>query len=80
LWQAPGIIRQWKSFFVVVSLGFDTYKDDPICDFALTTDYYEEMARSIRGLNKPTVLIQEGGYDIDAIGANALSFVKGLTN
>lgn len=65
--------------YLVVSLGFDTYKDDPICDFSLTTDYYEEMARNIMSLKLPTVLIQEGGYRLDAIGANAASFVKGVT-
>ena len=30
---------------VVMSLGFDTYRLDPIGDFALTTDVYHEVGR-----------------------------------
>ena len=30
---------------MVVSLGFDTYGQDPIGDFALTTDVYHEVGR-----------------------------------
>ena len=61
---------------LVVSLGFDTYERDPIGDLALTTDDYARIGAMIAGLNRPTVLLQEGGYAIDAIGANAVSFLS----
>jgi acetoin utilization deacetylase AcuC-like enzyme len=32
----------------------------------------------VRGAGLPVVALQEGGYAIDAIGANALAFLRGL--
>jgi len=63
---------------LVVSLGFDTFERDPIADLALTTDDYARVGSMIAALNRPTVLIQEGGYAIEAIGANAVSFLSGF--
>jgi acetoin utilization deacetylase AcuC-like enzyme len=63
---------------LVVSLGFDTFHADPIADLALTTQDYAQVAALIRGLGLPTIVLQEGGYAIDAIGANAVSFLRGL--
>ena len=40
---------------VVVSLGFDTYGKDPICDFALTTPVYHECGRRVAALGKRLV-------------------------
>jgi acetoin utilization deacetylase AcuC-like enzyme len=63
---------------LIVSLGFDTFERDPIADLALTTQDYRRMASIIASLRRPTILIQEGGYAIDAIGANAVSFLSGF--
>jgi acetoin utilization deacetylase AcuC-like enzyme len=63
---------------VVLSLGFDTFERDPIGDLALRTDDYAVIGARIRGLGLPVVALQEGGYAIDAIGANAVSFLAGL--
>jgi acetoin utilization deacetylase AcuC-like enzyme len=63
---------------LVVSIGFDTFDGDPICDFALQTDDYAKIGAAIRRLGHPVVAILEGGYAIDAIGANAGAFLGGL--
>jgi acetoin utilization deacetylase AcuC-like enzyme len=63
---------------LVVSLGFDTFERDPIGDLALRTEDYRSVAATIAGLRRPTIVIQEGGYAIDAIGANAVAFLDGL--
>jgi acetoin utilization deacetylase AcuC-like enzyme len=63
---------------LIVSLGFDTFERDPICDLALRTEDYATVGARIAALGRPTILIQEGGYAIDAIGANAVSFLGGL--
>jgi acetoin utilization deacetylase AcuC-like enzyme len=62
---------------IVVSLGFDTYKDDPICDFALTTPVYEEIGRRVASLGRRLVILQEGGYHLESLGANAVSWLRG---
>jgi acetoin utilization deacetylase AcuC-like enzyme len=64
---------------LVVSLGFDTFGGDPICDLALVTADYGSLGALVRALGLPAILVQEGGYALDAIGANALAFVRGLT-
>lgn len=63
---------------LVVSLGVDTYIDDPLGKFELTTPDYTTMAARIGGLGLPTVVIQEGGYAVDDIGRNVAAFLAGL--
>jgi acetoin utilization deacetylase AcuC-like enzyme len=63
---------------LVVSLGFDTFERDPIGDLALRTPDYADIGRMIGRLRHPVVALQEGGYALDAIGANAVSFLGSL--
>ncbi len=62
---------------VVVSLGFDTYGHDPICDFALTTPVYHEIGRRVAALGRRLVVIQEGGYHRPTLGENARTWLRG---
>lgn len=63
---------------LVISAGFDTFERDPIGDLALRTQDYREIGRMIAGLRLPTIALQEGGYAIDALGANAVALLSGL--
>lgn len=63
---------------LVLSLGFDTFVDDPIGGFTLQTDDYARLGALIRGLDRGVVALQEGGYAVEAIGANAVAFLDGL--
>ena len=67
---APGLL--------IVSFGADTWEGDPISHFALTTGDYAVLARDIAGLGLPTLIAMEGGYAIDALGANVASFLSGF--
>jgi acetoin utilization deacetylase AcuC-like enzyme len=62
---------------VVVSLGFDSYRDDPLGDFALTTGGYHEMGRRLARLGRGLVILQEGGYFRPALGDNARAWLRG---
>jgi acetoin utilization deacetylase AcuC-like enzyme len=62
---------------IVVSLGFDTYMDDPIADFAITTDGYHEMGRRVAALGRRLVVLQEGGYHRPSLGQNARTWLRG---
>ena len=62
---------------VVVSLGFDTYHLDPIGDLALTTAGYHEMGRRVAALGRRLVILQEGGYHVGDLGANAVAWLRG---
>ena len=63
---------------LVVSLGLDTYGQDPIADFALSTDVYHEVGRRVAGLGLPTLVLQEGGYFLPKLGENARTWLRGL--
>ena len=63
---------------LVISAGFDTFERDPIGDLALRTADYAEIGRMVRGLGLPMVVLQEGGYALDALGDNALALLTGL--
>ncbi|MDQ2934455.1 MAG: histone deacetylase family protein [Chloroflexota bacterium] len=63
---------------LVLSLGLDTFERDPISDLALRTPDYRQIGSMIAELGRPVIALQEGGYAVDAIGANAVSFLAGL--
>jgi acetoin utilization deacetylase AcuC-like enzyme len=64
---------------LIVSLGVDTFRNDPISDLAISTDGFGAQGRMVARLGLPTVVLQEGGYDVAAIGDNVRSFLLGLT-
>jgi len=63
---------------LIVSLGLDTFHTDPISDLALTADGFERCGAAVAELGLPTVVLQEGGYDVDALGDNARRWLVGL--
>ena len=75
--QALDAIVAKPGSVIVVSLGFDTYGQDPICDFALTTPVYAECGRRVAATGRRLVILQEGGYYRPALGANVVSWLNG---
>jgi len=63
---------------LIVSYGADTYAGDPISHFRLETQDYAAIGRRIAGLGLPVLTLMEGGYAIDALGANVASFLDGF--
>jgi acetoin utilization deacetylase AcuC-like enzyme len=63
---------------LVVSLGVDAYEDDPLGTFQLTTPDFGRVGNEIGLLGVPTVVVQEGGYAGDAIGANVNAFLTAI--
>jgi acetoin utilization deacetylase AcuC-like enzyme len=72
-------IDSFSPDWLVISLGFDTFGGDPICSFSLSENVYQEMGKQIKQLNVPTVLVQEGGYNVSMLGRLAQNFVTGMT-
>jgi acetoin utilization deacetylase AcuC-like enzyme len=62
---------------IVVSLGVDTYELDPIGDFSLTTAAYHEHGQMVAALDRPMVILQEGGYYVPALGQNVRRWLLG---
>lgn len=72
-------IQTFKADYLLISLGFDTFQLDPLGKFQICTEDYETMARTVRTslMDLPAMLVLEGGYVIDRLGENLLSFLRG---
>ena len=71
-------IRAFGPDALVVSLGVDAYKDDPISFFKLESDDFTDAGRRIAALNLPTLFCMEGGYAIEAVGINTVNVLEGF--
>ncbi|MBL8311912.1 MAG: histone deacetylase family protein [Burkholderiales bacterium] len=71
-------IRRFRADALVVSLGVDTFEGDPISRFRLQTGDFARLGAVIAGLSLPTLFVLEGGYAVDAIGANVVSVLSGF--
>ena len=76
--RALDVVGQKEVVGAVISLGVDTYENDPISDLGLTRDAYYPMGRLLAELGLPTVVVQEGGYDQIDLGINVRSFLRGI--
>jgi acetoin utilization deacetylase AcuC-like enzyme len=64
---------------LVVSLGVDTFKGDPISRFTLDSPDFVEIGRRLAALRRPTLFVMEGGYAVEAIGLNAVNVLQGFS-
>ena len=71
-------IRRFAPRYLVVSAGFDTHADDPIGGFKLSLDAYPQIAAALAQLKVPTLICQEGGYNLKTLGRCVASFLEGF--
>ncbi|WP_299755029.1 histone deacetylase family protein [uncultured Chloroflexus sp.] len=76
--QALQAIADYGPRYLVVSAGFDTFHADPLGDFELTTAAYRAIGAAIGQLGLPTLIVQEGGYAIEALGTNVATLLDGV--
>lgn len=77
---ALAAITDWGPKMLIVSFGADTYVDDPISGFALQTPDFTLMGRRIADTALPCAIVMEGGYAVDALGANVAAFLAGFAD
>jgi acetoin utilization deacetylase AcuC-like enzyme len=75
---AAEVVAAFGPAVLVVSLGFDTLAGDPLGAFRLSVDGYRRVGRLLAGLGLPTLLVQEGGYALEALGGCALAALDGF--
>lgn len=76
--EALDAIGRFDPSLLIVSYGADTWEGDPISNFALRTGDYRAIAGDIAARGWPTAIVMEGGYAVDALGANVASFLSGF--
>ncbi|MCS7174411.1 histone deacetylase family protein [Pseudothermotoga sp.] len=74
-------LREVKDYYpdvLIVSLGFDTHKDDPVGGFSLNDDDFARIGKAIGKLKIPTLVVQEGGYNPQANISAAVKFFSAI--
>jgi acetoin utilization deacetylase AcuC-like enzyme len=67
-----------ESSALVVALGVDAAAGDPESPLRVSAEGYHRAGRLLGGLGLPTVVVQEGGYDLDRIGELVTTTLAGL--
>ena len=76
--KAIQAIEQFKPDALVLSHGLDIYEHDPQTKVAVTNEGFNRLGQMVSGLNLPTVVIQEGGYDLASMATNTERFFSGF--
>jgi acetoin utilization deacetylase AcuC-like enzyme len=83
VWQqalraALDFIAASRADALVVSLGVDTFAEDPISFFRLQSADFETYGRMLGACALPTLFVLEGGYAVGAIGINVVNVLSGF--
>jgi acetoin utilization deacetylase AcuC-like enzyme/ribosomal protein S18 acetylase RimI-like enzyme len=76
--EALRLIRLFRPEALVVSLGLDIARADPTGTWSVSPDGLFEIGRRIGSMRYPTLLVQEGGYNIRSLGRNAARMLTGV--
>lgn len=76
--KALASIGSFCPAFLIVALGFDPAKGDPTGTWKLNSEDFRWNGRLIGELGFRILVVQEGGYRSQSLGANARSFFLGL--
>ena len=61
---------------LVLSLGVDTFAQDPISGFKLHSEDFLRMGERIAKAGLPSVIVFEGGYAVEAVGVNVANVLQ----
>lgn len=71
-------IAAFQAEALVVSLGVDAHEADPTEGLKVTFDGFRRIGARLAALKLPTVLVQEGGYNMDTIARCVASALAGF--
>lgn len=74
------VIHVFGAEALVVSLGFDASRDEPLNALAVTAEGFARAGTDIGALRLPTAIVQEGGYNLSIIGTLLTRFMGGFCN
>ena len=71
-------LGELKPTFIIIAAGFDTHIDDPIGGLKPRTEDYISIGSQFTSLNVPTLICQEGGYNVDTPRGCVKNFLSGF--
>lgn len=76
--RAAEAVRAYGAEALVVALGYDSHRDDPIGLLDVSTEAFRGIGERMEAIGLPTVVVQEGGYQISVIGDCLAQFIDGF--
>ena len=76
--EAMKAIELFEPDALVLALGFDVYQNDPQAKVSVTSQGFTKLGSAIAAAGLPTLVVQEGGYDLEALSDNVQRFFSGL--
>ena len=71
-------INSFGTDVLIIALGLDAHENDPFQGLRLTTPGFSRIAEAIAATHLPLLIVQEGGYMSDDLGANLTAFLSPL--
>lgn len=71
-------VATWSPGGLVASLGLDAFQGDPMGRFRLSAEIFERIGSRVGQLGVSTVVVQEGGYAVEALGDLVVLFLRGI--
>ena len=71
-------VEQSDARALVIALGVDAAAGDPESPLNVSAAGYRAAGRALGALGLPTVIVQEGGYDLETIGALVRETLEGI--
>jgi acetoin utilization deacetylase AcuC-like enzyme len=77
------ILRQFRPDLILLSAGFDAFREDPLGGMRLSADQFGRLAASMASVANETslgrlVAVVEGGYDLAGLGACLRTTIRAL--
>jgi acetoin utilization deacetylase AcuC-like enzyme len=69
--------RRFGAEALVVSLGFDASRDEPLNALSVTEEGFARAGALLGGMRLPSAIVQEGGYAVEVIGTLLEHFLTG---
>lgn len=69
--------RRFGAEALVVSLGFDASRDEPLNALSVTEEGFARAGALLGAMRLPAAIVQEGGYNVDVIGTLLERFLAG---
>lgn len=70
-------IAAYRPGALVLALGLDAYRGDPLEGMQLSEAAFAHIAKAVSDIGLPTVIVQEGGYVSDGLGSCLGEFLAG---
>lgn len=75
---ALAAVSRFRPDLLIISFGADTFERDPISSFKLRIEDYPRLSQAISGVDAPQLIVMEGGYAVDDLGAIVSGFLSGF--